>query len=142
MKNCSEIMTSNPIFCLAGDTVDKAVKLMKTEDIGAIPIVDAAATSKLVGILTDRDIVMHLENDGNILNRKIQEIMTPETFTCFEDEDAEKALNTMVSHQVRRVPVVDHASHLKGMITQADVAIRIHDSSKTAKVVEEISRSV
>src|SRR2546428_13828227 len=57
---CAEIMTKNPEFCLPGDPVFKAAQLMKSEDVGPIPIVEDKQTKKLAGIVTDRDLVLKI----------------------------------------------------------------------------------
>jgi CBS domain-containing protein len=56
MKTCKEVMTKNPVCCLPNDIVSKAAQLMKSKDIGPVPIIENEQNKKLVGILTDRDL--------------------------------------------------------------------------------------
>ena len=64
MKKCDEVMTNNPVCCLPNDTVVKAAKLMKSGNVGSIPVIDNEKTRKLVGIVTDRDLVMKIVAEG------------------------------------------------------------------------------
>ena len=65
--------------------------------------------------------------------------MTPNPVSCQEDDDVEQALALMAERQVRRMPVVDAAGRLTGIIAQADVATRVNRDSKTGELVEAIS---
>lgn len=140
---CSEVMTSNPRFCLPTDTAFKAARLMKSEDVGPIPIVADAESKKLVGIVTDRDLVLKIVAEGlDPKSTRLKDVMSTDLFTGRFDEDADKAIELMQEHQVRRIPVVDDSGRLVGIISQADVATRIDEPNKTAETVEEISKAV
>jgi CBS domain-containing protein len=138
---CSEVMTSNPKFCLPTDTAFKAAQLMKSEDVGPIPIVTDAESKKLVGIVTDRDLVLKVVAEGLDPKTNLKDVMSTDLFTCRSDDEADKAIELMQEHQVRRVPVVDDGGWLVGIISQADVATRIDEPDKTADTVEEISKA-
>ena len=137
---CSEIMTRNPEYCLPSDPVVKAAQLMKSEDVGPIPIVDDKDGKKLAGIVTDRDLAIKVVAEArDPKTTPLKQVMTSDVVTCKEDDDVEKALKLMQDHQVRRIPVVDGGEHLLGIIAQADVANRLGSSRTTGKVVQEIS---
>jgi CBS domain-containing protein len=137
---CNEIMTSNPEFCLPSDPVVKAAQLMKSEDVGPIPIVEDKNTKKLAGIVTDRDLAIKVVAEArDPKTTLIEEVMSEDVVTCKQNEDVDKALKLMQDHQVRRIPVVDTNDHLLGIIAQADVATRMGSSRATGKVVEQIS---
>lgn len=139
---CSEVMTRNPRFCLPTDTAFKAAQLMKSEDVGPIPIVTDAESKKLVGIVTDRDLVLKVVAEGlDPESTRLKDVMSTDLFTGRSDEDADKAIELMQEHQVRRIPVVDDSGWLVGIISQADVATRIDEPDKTADTVEEISKA-
>jgi len=139
---CSEVMTSNPRFCLPTDTAFEAAQLMKSEDVGPIPIVTDAESKKLVGIVTDRDLVLKVVAEGlDPKSTRLKDVMSTDLFTGRSDEDADKAIELMQEHQVRRIPVVDDSGWLVGIISQADVATRIDEPDKTADTVEEISKA-
>jgi CBS domain-containing protein len=138
---CNEIMTSNPECCLPTDSVIKAAKMMKSEDVGPIPIVTDKDSRKLAGILTDRDLAIKVVAEARDPNAtQIAEVMSQDVVTCKKDDDVNKVLKLMEQHQVRRIPVVDNGDHLIGIIAQADVATRLGRAQATGRVVEEISQ--
>lgn len=141
MKKCREVMTANPVFCTPGDTVAEAVELMRTQNVGAIPVCEDREGKKLVGIVTDRDLTLRIIAEGKDYNRvNIVDVMTREPVTCRPDADLQDALDAMEARQVRRIPVTDDTGTLVGIIAQADVARRSEEPEKTAELVEEVSR--
>ena len=142
MKKCNEVMTQNPVCCLPGDTVSTVAELMKSKDIGPIPIIDNEQTKKLVGILTDRDLALKIVADGrDPKSTKAEEVMTREIVTCLAEDDLQNALDAMSGHKLRRIPIVDNNNGIVGIIAQADVATRVDQPEKTASVVRGISQS-
>lgn len=140
MKRCSEVMTRDPVFVLPNQTVVEAARLMKSENIGPVPIVENDSTRKLVGIVTDRDLALKVVGEGRDPNTtSVQDVMTGDLVTCRADEDIESAMDKMADRQLRRIPVVDGDGKLVGIIAQADVATRVGEPAKTAEVVKEIS---
>lgn len=139
---CSELMTKDPSCCLPTDTVFDAAQLMKSEDVGPIPIVNDKQTNKLAGIVTDRDLALKVVAEGlDPKQTKIEEVMTTGVQTCSPDDDVSNVLKLMEHHHVRRIPIVDDQDRLVGIIAQADVATRIDEAEKTHEVVEEISKA-
>jgi len=139
---CSEVMTVNPSCCLTTDTVYQAAQLMKSEDVGPIPIVNDPEIRKLEGIITDRDIVLKVVAEGRDPNTtRVSEIMSKDVFNCRVNDDAHKATHLMEEHQVRRVPIVNENGQLAGIVSQADVATRMGEPANTAEVVKEISQA-
>lgn len=142
-RHCREVMSENPVCCLPTDTIDVAARLMVTEDIGALPVVVDLATLKLLGIVTDRDLAVKAVAEGcDPKSTMVEEVMTYEPVTCQAHDELEHVLELMAEHQVRRVPVVDAEGCLVGIIAQADIATRVPSPEKTARVVEEISKSI
>ncbi|MDX9993670.1 MAG: CBS domain-containing protein [Anaerolineales bacterium] len=142
MKKCSEVMTKEPVCCLPEDTVAKAAQLMQKNNIGSIPVIDNNKTQKLVGIVTDRDLVLKIiakEQDPKAA--KVETVMTRQVITCLAEDDLQKALDAMAEHQLRRIPIVDGSHKILGIIAQADVATRVNQPAKTAEMVKEISQS-
>lgn len=139
---CSEVMTVNPSCCLTTDTVYQAAQLMKSEDLGPIPILNDSESRRLEGIITDRDIVLQVvAEDRDPKKTRVGEIMTKDVFTCRVNDDAHKALHLMEEHQVRRVLIVNDNGQLAGILSQADVATRMEEPAMTAEVVKEISKA-
>ena len=142
MKKCNEVMTKNPLCCLPEDLVTKAAGLMKSENIGSIPVVENEQTKKLVGIVTDRDLTLKILADGlNAKSTKVDAVMTRKVVTCHVEDDLQKALDAMAENQLRRIPVVDGDHKIVGIIAQADVATRVDQPQKTAEMVKEISQA-
>jgi CBS domain-containing protein len=141
MRSCNDVMTPDPTCVSAQDTVKSAAEIMKIEDVGAVPVVDGDGSKKLVGIITDRDIVINLVAEGGDVNgMKIEQVMSRNPVTCRGDEDVVNALDRMAQHQVRRIPVVDSKDNIVGIISQADIATRVDLPEKTANVLENISQ--
>jgi len=139
---CSEVMTKDPSCCLPTDAAFDAAALMKSEDVGPIPIVSDKQTKKLVGIVTDRDLALKVVAEGlDPKQTKIEEIMTTGVQTCGPDDDVTDVLAFMGQHHVRSVPIVDDNDCLVGVISPAVVATRIDEPDKTHEVVEEISQA-
>jgi CBS domain-containing protein len=139
---CNEIMTYNPTCCLPTDTVDQIARLMQTENIGPVPIVENRDSKKLIGIVTDRDLALKVVGSGRDPKvTEAEDVMTRNVVSCLEDDDLQKALEAMAERQLRRIPVVDRANQIVGIISQADVATRINKPEATAEVVKEISKS-
>jgi CBS domain-containing protein len=121
--------------------VSRAAEIMKSEDVGSVPVVDDATTKHLVGILTDRDIVLQVVATGkDAKSAKVEEAMTRNPVTCKPDEDIQNAFDRMSQHQVRRIPVVDGRDRVVGIIAQADLATRLDRAEKFEKAVEDISQ--
>lgn len=141
MKTCNEIMTQNPTCCLSSDSISKVAKLMKTENVGSIPVVENEKTRKLTGIVTDRDLALQtLPDERNTKSMNVGDVMTQEVMTCHESDDVQKAIDLMATHQLRRVPIVDRNYRIVGIISQADIATRMNKTEETAEMVKEISQ--
>jgi len=133
-----DVMTPYPTCCAPDDSVLRAVRVMKSEDVGAVPVVEH--DRRLVGIVTDRDLALEIVAAGRDPERTIVEtVMTHNPVVCNAGDDVEAVLGAMGEHRVRRVPVVDDKGRIVGIVAQADVAMRIGEAIETAEVVEEIS---
>ena len=141
MKKCREVMTGLPVCCVPTDTAARVAKLMKTENIGSVPVCEDRHSKKLVGIVTDRDLVLDVVAQSRDANSTtVQDVMTRQPFTCRADDNLQKALDAMERNQVRRIPVVDNDGQLIGIVSQADIATRNCEREKTAEMIEEISK--
>lgn len=141
MKKCSDIMTRELVFCSPQDTIVEVAQLMKREDIGPVLIVDNADSRTLVGIVTDRDLVIKVIAEGlDPQGTRVEQVMSKKLVTCRADDDVDVAMQAMAQFQLRRIPVVEDAMKLVGIISQADVATRVDAPQKTAEVVKEISQ--
>jgi CBS domain-containing protein len=134
--NVRDAMTARPRSVAPDTPLSQAAYLMKTEDIGAIPIVDG---DRLVGMVTDRDIVVRAvakETDPRAMPSR--EISSVDLVTVGPDQDLSDALHLMAQHKVRRLPVVDDENRLLGVVSQADIALEGKDKS-VGEMVADIS---
>lgn len=139
MAVCREVMTRQPACCQPTDSLVSVAELMKAEDVGAVPVVDGGSR-KLVGMITDRDIVVKGLAGGRSASQvTVGDVMSTDVVTCREDDDVEEAVSRMSSRKIRRIPVVDANGALQGIIAQADIATRVHRDKTTGELVEAIS---
>jgi CBS domain-containing protein len=117
-----DLMTPSPTVCRPDDTASQAATLMKQEDCGAIPVVSGAG--KLVGIVTDRDIVVRVVAAGkDPRSTPVSAVMSADPVTLAPDSSADDAERLMSERQVRRLPVVEDG-HLIGILVTAQLARR------------------
>lgn len=141
METCNDVMTKNPIWCLRDESVVQAARLMKSQNIGSIPVIQNELTRTLVGIVTDRDLAIEVVAEGvDPRTMVVGDVMSHNVITCYPDDSLEIALHAMGQHQLRRIPVVDYDNRILGIISQADIATRVNEPEKTAEVVKEISQ--
>ena len=142
MAKCKDVMTRDPVCCQPGDSVPSAATIMKQQDVGSVPVVESAASRQLVGIVTDRDLVVKVVAGGRNLDQAtVRDAMTPNPASCREDDDVDQAMKLMKDRQVRRMPIVDGTGRLTGIIAQADIATRVDKDKQTGELVEAISES-
>jgi CBS domain-containing protein len=136
MGRIRDLMTANPASCEPSATVIEAAKTMASEDVGPVPIVEG---DRLVGMVTDRDLVVRVLAEGrDPSSTTLGEIASSDLVTVRPESDLEEAVRLMQQHQVRRLPVVEDG-RLVGIIAQADVA-RALEEERTGEVVEQISQ--
>ena len=135
-RRCREIMTRNVKTASREMTLRDVAALMRDGDMGAMPVVE---NGKLVGIVTDRDIVVRAIAEGRDATVPIGEVMTTEVFSARENDFVFEAIRLMGDRQVRRVPIVNEAGELVGIIAMADVALETEDEREIAETLEEIS---
>lgn len=132
-------MSKNVSTATREATLREVAKILKDGDIGILPIIEAES-KKLVGLITDRDIVVRAVAEGkDITSTTVGEIMTTELFTAQPENFAFEAVRTMGDKQVRRIPIVDENGVLEGIVSIADVALEMEDEREIAETLEEIS---
>lgn len=131
-----DIMTKSVRTASPTATLREVAEMMRDGDMGAVPIVDE---NKLVGIVTDRDIVVRGVSVGLASDDAISSVMTTALFTVTSDEFAFEAIRLMGDKQVRRIPVVNADGSLAGIVAMADIALEMEDEQEIASTLEEIS---
>jgi CBS domain-containing protein len=139
---CNEVMTPAPVTCRPGDAIVDAARLMRSYDVGSLPVVKDDESQMLIGVITDRDIAIRVVGEGrNPAQAKVADAMSTEVVSCTTTDLYQEALQTMGAHQLRRMPVVDAQRRVVGIIAQADVATRIAQPTTTGALVEAISKN-
>ncbi|HEX7025742.1 MAG TPA: CBS domain-containing protein [Gammaproteobacteria bacterium] len=136
----TDIMTPDPACCTPDATLPEVARLMVENDCGEILIVNDLESRKLVGVITDRDIVCRaIAQDKNPVRTKASDIMSDSVVTVSEDADVQECCEKMEEHQVRRIPVLDARSRVCGIVAQADIARKV-GIRETAEVVKDVSK--
>ena len=118
-----EAMKTPPRSIAASSSIAEAARVMERECIGSLPVVK---NGKLVGILTDRDICCRGIGQGHDPKRtSVGKIMSRDVVTCFDDQDLHDAAAVMERKKVLRVPILDRAKRLVGIVTLADLSHRV-----------------
>ncbi len=138
-KHVRDVMTPNPECVSNNDSILDVARIMKNEDTGVVPVLDG---KKIVGLITDRDIVVRGIAEGRDLNNlRVNEIMTKSIRKVKEDTPINEVLNLMSSSEIRRVPVVNNNDELVGIVSIGDIAAQGNQDGKVGKAVEEISEA-
>lgn len=135
-----EIMTSNPACCTRETPLSEVARTMVDRDCGQIPVVDNFSSRKVVGVVTDRDIVCRTVAQGqNPVEMSAGDIMSSPVVTVEPDAKIEECCRTLEDRQVRRAPVTDPSGQCCGIVSLADIAQSAPDQM-TAEVVKTISQ--
>lgn len=135
MSTIAEIMSTGVQTIQPQDSLRRAAECMRELDVGALPVCDG---ERLLGMLTDRDIVVRALADGlNADEACVSDIMSPEVQVLLPTQDAEDAKRLMGDRQVRRLPVVDGDRRLVGIVSLGDLATR--EAGHIDRAVREIS---
>ncbi|MBA3770362.1 MAG: CBS domain-containing protein [Blastocatellia bacterium] len=133
---CSDIMTKSVQTATGDTTLREVAVMMRDGDMGSVPVVE---DGRLVGIVTDRDIVVRALAEGQDGSASVSEAMTADIATSAPEDYVFEAVRLMGDKQVRRIPVVDADRKLVGIIALADVALETEDDRDLAEALEEIS---
>ncbi|MHB8076963.1 MAG: CBS domain-containing protein [Desulfosporosinus fructosivorans] len=132
-----DIMTSSVDWVTPDTTVVKVAQLMKKDDVGSIPI---CQDNNLIGIITDRDIVLKVvAAGGNTNNVSCKDIMSKDIISVTADQDVHEAANMMSKYQVRRLPVIENGK-LVGIVAIGDLAIEKIHINEAGDALSDISQ--
>ncbi len=131
-----EIMTQDVASVESDTTVADAASLMTEYDIGSVPV---CRNDNVVGILTDRDIVLrNIAQGKDPLKTRVEDVMTRDIFTVSPETQIEDASEIMLCQQVRRLPIVDK-DKLVGIVSLGDIALEEELEFEASKALSEIS---
>ena len=121
----TEIMTKKPVCCFPSSSTVSAALLMQETDTGILPVVHDPFTPTLVGVVTDRDLCLHVvAADRNPSSTWIDGCMTHDPVCCTEEDDVSRALELMKTHQIRRLPVVNEKHEVAGILSLSDLVCK------------------
>ncbi len=137
MVKLDTVMTKEVVYLLPDHNALQAAHIMKTLNVGIIPICDEKL--HLLGVVTDRDIVLRIVAEGkSALETRLIDIATKDVFVAEPNWSISQAINLMSEHQVRRLPIVD-GRRLVGLVSIGDIAI-LAPAINTSTALEEISQ--
>lgn len=133
----SDAMTSQVSVARPTDSIRQVAETMAKVDSGVVPIVD---DDKVVGLVTDRDIVLRVVAEGRSFDSAISDVMSDgEVLSVKEDDILADATAKMANNQVRRLVVLNDAGRLTGILSLGDVA-KDYGAKQVGKTLEEISQ--
>ena len=155
-----DIMTRDLAVAGRDTTLREVAAMMRDEDTGVIPVVDYAANGgekpatatperrgngygygKLIGLITDRDVVIRAVADGKDCNAsRAEEIMSTDVHTARPHDRVVDAIRKMGDKQVRRIPIVNEGGRLLGMVSMGDVAVETEADRELGEALEDISK--
>jgi CBS domain-containing protein len=125
MTTVAEVMTRDVRTMGPDDSVVDAARCMDEMNVGVIPVCEGG---RLVGIVTDRDIVVRgVAQQGEVRGMKIADVMSAHVRCAREDDEVDKVLSEMAEAQIRRVPVVDGDQRIIGIVSLGDIAAKNPD---------------
>jgi CBS domain-containing protein len=133
----SEVMTAQVSTATPRTTVREVARTMAEVESGAVPVVD---DGKVVGLVTDRDIVLRVVAEGKGLDTPVSEVMTEGVETCREDDNVADATGKMSAKQIRRLVVLNDSGRLAGILSLGDVAID-YGAKAVGKTLSDISEA-
>jgi len=117
----ADVMTRKVQLASPNDSLMEVAKRMTKEDVGFLPV---GENDRLVGTITDRDIVARAVAQGKDGQARVRDAMTQDVKYCFEDESIEDVVQNMSDNQLRRLPVVNRDKRLVGIVSLADAAMK------------------
>jgi CBS domain-containing protein len=139
-RQVRDVMTANPSSVRDSDSIRDVARIMKEQDTGVVPVCDGA--KKIIGMVTDRDIVVRLIADGkDPMNARVTDVMTKSVRKVQEDATVDDVLSLMSSSEIRRVPVVNRNDELVGIVSIGDISTQTNQDGKVGQAIEDISQA-
>jgi CBS domain-containing protein len=130
-----DAMTAQVVTAKPSDTVQQVARIMSEVDTGAVPVVEG---DTVVGLVTDRDLVLRVVAEGGSLDTPVSRVMTEGVQSCAEDDALSDAAKHMADLQMRRLVVLGKSGKLAGILSLGDIATEFR-SKAVGKALEEIS---
>jgi CBS domain-containing protein len=137
MQQVSEVMTAQVHVISPDATIKEAAQEMRGGDFGMLPV---GENDRMIGSISDRDIVIRAIAEGKESNTKVRDVMSEGIVWVYEDDSVEEAAQKMSDNQVRRLAVVNRDKRLVGIVALGDFAVQSDDLRPPAEALSEISR--
>lgn len=134
---CEQIMNRNPKCLDQNETAQHAAKLMRDENIGFVPV--CGSGGKVIGTITDRDIVLKIAGDSGALNKPLSALMNSHVITCKAKDELSRAEQLMETNRKSRIVCVDDAGKAVGVVSLSDIA-QHEDGARTGKLLRSITQ--
>ena len=126
MTQIKDCMTPECQWIAPDATLQQAADIMRRQDVGFLPV---GENDRLIGMVTDRDIVTRAVAQNWQTNAQVRDVMTPKTYYCYDDQSAEDICENMAELQIRRMPVVNRNKRLVGVVSFGDLAQAANNKS-------------
>jgi CBS domain-containing protein len=137
MQQLKDLMSRDVQVISPDMSIQEAAIKMRDGDFGMMPV---GEDDRMIGTLSDRDIVIRAVADGLDADTKVRDVMSEGIAWVYEDDSVENAAMIMSEWQVRRLPVVDRDKRLVGIVTLGDFAVESTDIQPVAEALSEISQ--
>jgi len=138
-KHARDVMTRNPDCVSERDSIRDVARIMKDTDTGVVPVVEG---KKIIGLITDRDIVVRGLADGkDLTSASVGDVMTRQVKSVREETPIDEVLNVMTSAEIRRVTVVNANDELVGIVSIGDISKHTRQDNQVGKAIEDISQA-
>lgn len=131
-----DVMSRDVCVVSPSTSLQEAARQMAARDVGCLPV---GENDRLVGIVTDRDLVLRGISEGRGAEAEVREVMTPEVKYCFEDEDLDEVAANMAGLEKRRLPVLSRDMRLVGIVSLANFA-HSHDPQASQELLRGVAR--
>lgn len=132
-------MTVNPVSVTLLDNIYEVAVKMREQETGFIPVVDSADGATLIGVITDRDLVIRGYADKHSGSTAVGKVMSREVISVSESASVDEAAELMASQQIRRLPVTRDMK-LIGIVSLGDLAVKRIFSDEAGEALSEISQ--
>jgi CBS domain-containing protein len=136
MNQVADVMTRDVRVVAPTDSIQRAAQCMDELNVGVVPVCDG---SKLLGMVTDRDITVRGVAAGKMAETPVTEVMSEHVRWCYEDQDIDEVMDEMRDAQIRRLPVINRDKKLVGIVSLGDLADRGSDDKRVGETLKDIS---
>ncbi len=139
MHKIKDVMSRDVQVISPDALIAEAAKRMRDGDFGMMPV---GENDRLVGAISDRDIVVRGLAEGRDGQAKVRDVMSDRVRWAYDDETVERAALMMAQYQIRRLPVINHDKRLVGILALADVAVKERKTKPATEALCGISEPV